>query len=102
MTTACAATTSEKPFEGVIPNMERRHKETDSSWIREDLERYQAQSPCDVCHGYRLKPEALCVKIAGKHIGEVCATVRSRGGPLVCRHWMRKSRRNSVKSPPVS
>jgi excinuclease ABC subunit A len=61
-----------KSFEGVIPNMERRHKESDSSWIREDLERFQAQSPCDVCHGYRLKPEALCVKIAGKHIGEVC------------------------------
>ena len=61
-----------KPFEGVIPNMERRYKESDSSWIREDLERYQAQSLCDVCHGYRLKPEALCVKIAGMHIGEVC------------------------------
>jgi excinuclease ABC subunit A len=61
-----------KTFEGVIPNMERRHKETDSSWIREDLERYQAQSPCDACHGYRLKPEALCVKIAGLQIGEVC------------------------------
>ncbi len=61
-----------KSFEGVIPNMERRHKETDSSWIREDLERFQAQSPCDVCNGYRLKAEALCVKIAGLHIGEVC------------------------------
>src|SRR5438105_8718664 len=61
-----------KSFEGVIPNMERRHKETDSSWIREDLERFQAQSPCDVCHGYRLKPEALCVKIAGLHIGQIC------------------------------
>ncbi len=61
-----------KEFEGVIPNMERRHKETDSSWIREDLERYQAQNPCDACHGYRLKPEALCVKIAGLHIGQLC------------------------------
>ncbi|HEX5280272.1 MAG TPA: excinuclease ABC subunit UvrA [Micropepsaceae bacterium] len=61
-----------KSFEGVIPNMERRYKESDSSWIREDLERYQAQSPCDVCNGYRLKAEALCVKIAGMHIGQVC------------------------------
>jgi excinuclease ABC subunit A len=61
-----------KPFEGVISNMERRYKETDSSWIREELERYQSESPCEVCRGYRLKPEALCVKIAGLHIGEVC------------------------------
>jgi excinuclease ABC subunit A len=61
-----------KPFEGVISNMERRYKETDSSWIREELERYQSESPCEVCHGFRLKPEALCVKIGGLHIGEVC------------------------------
>jgi excinuclease ABC subunit A len=61
-----------KPFEGVIANMERRYKETDSSWIKEELERYQSESPCEACAGYRLKPEALCVKIGGKHIGEVC------------------------------
>ena len=61
-----------KPFEGVISNMERRYKETDSSWIKEELERYQSESPCEVCRGYRLKPEALCVKVAGMHIGEVC------------------------------
>jgi excinuclease ABC subunit A len=64
---------TKKSFEGVIPNMQRRYKETDSAWIREDMERYQDTSPCDVCKGYRLKPEALSVKIAGKHIGEVCA-----------------------------
>jgi excinuclease ABC subunit A len=64
---------TKKTFEGVIPNMQRRYKETDSAWIREDMERYQDTSPCDVCKGYRLKPEALSVKIAGKHIGEVCA-----------------------------
>jgi excinuclease ABC subunit A len=63
---------TKKPFEGVIPNLQRRFKETDSSWIREDLERYQDTSPCEVCHGYRLKPEALAVKIGGVHIGEVC------------------------------
>src|SRR5580698_5985594 len=64
---------TKKTFEGVIPNMQRRYKETDSSWIREEMERYQDTSPCAVCKGYRLKPEALAVKIAGKHIGEVCA-----------------------------
>ena len=63
---------TKKAFEGVIPNLSRRFKETDSSWVREDLERFQDTSPCDVCHGYRLKPEALAVKIAGKHVGEVC------------------------------
>jgi excinuclease ABC subunit A len=60
-----------KPFEGVVANMERRYEETDSAWMREELERYQAESPCEVCKGYRLKPEALCVKLAGLHIGEV-------------------------------
>jgi excinuclease ABC subunit A len=63
---------TKKSFEGVIPNMERRYKETDSSWVREEMERFQDTSPCDVCKGYRLKPEALAVKIAGLHIGEVC------------------------------
>ena len=61
-----------KPFEGVISNMERRYHETDSSWVREELEHYQDRNPCEVCKGFRLKPEALCVKIAGLHIGQVC------------------------------
>jgi excinuclease ABC subunit A len=60
-----------KPFEGVIPNLERRFRETDNPWVREDLARYQAEKPCEVCHGYRLKPQALAVKVAGCHIGEV-------------------------------
>ncbi len=63
---------TEKVFEGVIGNIERRWKETDSSWVREELARYQNDHPCDACHGYRLKPQALAVKIAGKHVGEVC------------------------------
>jgi len=63
---------NKKTFEGVIPNMSRRFKETDSAWVREELERFQDASPCDVCNGYRLKPEALSVKIAGLHIGQVC------------------------------
>ncbi len=63
---------TKKTFEGVIPNMQRRYKETDSAWIREEMERFQDTSPCDVCNGYRLKPEALAVKIGGLHVGEVC------------------------------
>ncbi|MCB1370685.1 MAG: excinuclease ABC subunit UvrA, partial [Rhodobacteraceae bacterium] len=61
----------ERPFEGVIPNMERRYKETDSNWVREEFERYQNNRPCGACHGFRLKPEALAVRIAGLHVGEV-------------------------------
>ena len=60
-----------KPFEGVIPNLDRRWKETDSSWVREELERFQHESKCEVCGGARLKPEALCVKIGGLHISQV-------------------------------
>ena len=59
-----------KPFEGVIRNMERRFSETDSVWVREDLARYQADQPCDACHGARLKPEAFAVKVGGKNIAE--------------------------------
>ncbi|MEM6887130.1 MAG: excinuclease ABC subunit A, partial [Pseudomonadota bacterium] len=58
-------------FEGVIPNMERRYRETDSSWIREEFERYQNNRPCGTCNGYRLRQEALAVKIGGLHVGEV-------------------------------
>ena len=58
-----------KTFEGVLPNLERRWRETDSSWVREELGRYQSETPCLACEGYRLKPESLAVKIAGQHIG---------------------------------
>jgi len=60
-----------KPFEGVLPNLERRWRETDSSWVREELGRYQSDTPCEACGGARLRPEALAVKIAGKNISEV-------------------------------
>ena len=60
-----------KPFEGVINNIERRWKETDSAWVREELGRYQSDHPCEACNGFRLKPQALAVKIAGLHIGEI-------------------------------
>lgn len=59
-----------KSFEGVIPNMERRYLETESDWMREEIAKYQMTSPCEVCHGARLKPEALAVKIGGKNISE--------------------------------
>jgi len=58
-------------FEGVVPNMERRFRETDSNWVREEFERYQNNRPCGACEGYRLRPEALAVKIAGLHAGQV-------------------------------
>ena len=58
-------------FEGVIPNMERRYRETDSNWIREEFERYQNNRPCGTCRGHRLREEALAVKIAGLHVGHV-------------------------------
>ncbi|SLN46864.1 UvrABC system protein A [Roseovarius albus] len=58
-------------FEGVIPNMERRYRETDSNWVREEFERYQNNRPCGTCEGYRLREEALAVKIADLHVGHV-------------------------------
>ncbi len=60
-----------KPFEGVVANLERRYKETESEWSREEIQRYMTATPCEACHGFRLKPEALAVKIDGQHIGEV-------------------------------
>jgi excinuclease ABC subunit A len=60
-----------KTFEGVLPNLERRWRETDSAWVREELARFQSETPCEACDGYRLKPEALAVRIDGRHIGEV-------------------------------
>ena len=63
--------TTERPFEGVLPNMERRFRETDSAWVKEELGRYQSARTCEVCQGDRLKPEALAVKIGGRNISEV-------------------------------
>ena len=61
---------TDKPFEGVIPNMERRFLETDSAWVREEFSKYQSAAPCEFCRGKRLKPEALAVKINGLDIME--------------------------------
>ena len=60
-----------KPFEGVINNLARRFRETESDWVREELSRYQASHPCDACGGWRLKPQAQAVKIDSLHIGQV-------------------------------
>ena len=72
--------TTKKPFEGVITNLERRFKETESEWAREDLQKYFTDVPCAECHGARLKPEALSVKIAGKTISEIAElSIRTAG-----------------------
>jgi excinuclease ABC subunit A len=61
---------TEKPFEGVIPNLERRYRETESTWMREELGKYMSNAPCEACDTKRLRPEALCVKVAGMDISE--------------------------------
>ena len=71
---------TKKPFEGVITNLERRWKETESEWMREDMAKYFTDIPCAACAGHRLKPEALCVKIAGRHVGEVAEMSIKRAG----------------------
>jgi len=69
-----------KPFEGVITNLERRYKETDSDWAREEIGRFMSETPCQACRGDRLKPEALAVKIAGCTISEITRlSVRDAG-----------------------
>ncbi|MEI7609118.1 MAG: excinuclease ABC subunit A, partial [Rhodospirillaceae bacterium] len=60
-----------KPFEGLINNLERRWKDTESNWMREELSKYQSAQPCEACGGQRLKPEALAVKIRGLHISQI-------------------------------
>lgn len=61
----------ERPFEGILPSMERRWRETESTWARDELSKYQTTQPCETCHGARLRPEALCVKIHHKDIAEI-------------------------------
>ena len=81
---------TKKPFEGVITNIERRWRETDSAWVREELSRYQSEQPCEVCTGYRLKPQALAVKIDGHHIGQV-SDMSIRAGARLVRGSCRRS-----------
>ena len=60
-----------KPFEGVIPNLARRYRETDSAWVREEMDKFRANQPCAACHGKRLKPEALAVKVEAHDITDI-------------------------------
>ena len=69
-----------KPFEGVIGNLDRRLLATDSAWMREELAKYQGSAPCETCHGARLKPEALAVKIAGE---DISISTRRAVGPAL-------------------
>ncbi len=69
-----------KPFEGVIHNLDRRLLATDSAWMREELAKYQGAAPCETCHGARLKPEALAVKIAGE---DISISTRRAVGPAL-------------------
>lgn len=69
-----------KSFEGVVTNLERRWRETDSDWAREEMAKYFTDIPCAACNGFRLKPEALCVKVGGLHIGEVADMSVKRAG----------------------
>ena len=61
---------TKKPFEGVVTNLDRRFRESESEWAREELQKYFTAIPCSACNGKRLKPEALAVKVAGRDIGE--------------------------------
>ena len=63
----------ETTYEGVVPNLERRHKETDSDFIRRDIERFMQERPCHACHGLRLKPEVLAITVGGQSIMDVCS-----------------------------
>ena len=69
-----------KPFEGVIGNLDRRMLATDSAWMREELSKYQNAQPCETCHGARLRPEALAVKIAGE---DISVSTRRAVGPAL-------------------
>ena len=71
---------TKKPFEGVLTNLERRFRETESEWAREEIAKYFTDIPCAACHGYRLKPEALCVKVGALHIGEISEMSIKRAG----------------------
>jgi excinuclease ABC subunit A len=88
---------TKKPFEGVITNLERRYRETDSDWARADLAKYFTDVPCSACHGFRLKPEALAVKVAGLHIGEAAAmSVKSAGDWFVALPRQLSAKHNEI------
>src|SRR5438128_283956 len=69
-----------KPFEGVVTNLDRRWRETESDWAREEMAKYFTDIPCAACQGYRLKPEALCVRVGDLHIGQAAEMSVKRAG----------------------
>ena len=91
-----------KPFEGVVANLERRYRETESEWSREEIQRYMTATPCEACHGFRLKPEALAVKIDGQHIGEVSLNSRSAPRSTGRRPCRKSSTPSATRSPIAS
>ncbi|MBN8827253.1 MAG: excinuclease ABC subunit UvrA [Sphingobacteriia bacterium] len=62
---------TKKPFEGVIPYLDKRYKDADMAWLKDELAKYQSDRPCNTCSGYRLKPESLCIKVGDLNIGQV-------------------------------
>jgi excinuclease ABC subunit A len=83
----------ETTYEGVVPNLERRHKETDSDFIRRDIERFMQEKPCHACHGLRLKPEVLAITVQGKSIMDLCTL--SIDDALV---WFKKLKLNAKEA----
>ncbi|VAW02863.1 Excinuclease ABC subunit A [hydrothermal vent metagenome] len=71
---------TEKTFEGVLPNLQRRWRDTDSNWVREELGKYQSAAPCTACDGKRLKPQSLAVKLGKKDISDVTGFSISEAG----------------------
>ncbi len=68
----------EAPFEGVVANLQRRYEETQSEYLKAELERYMSDKPCPACKGSRLKPESLAVTVSGHNIADVCRLAVSR------------------------
>ena len=69
---AYGKSTLQRPFEGIIPNLERRYRETSSNWIKEEIQGFMAEIPCDECNGNRLSKESLAVTVGGINIAEFC------------------------------
>jgi excinuclease ABC subunit A len=63
--------TINQPFAGIVPSLEEKYRKADAAWIREELSRYKSEHKCTACHGYRLKPESLCIKLDEKHVGQI-------------------------------
>lgn len=64
--------TFDSTYEGVVPNLERRHKETESDFMRRDIERFMQERPCHACQGKRLRPEVLAITVHGRSIMDIC------------------------------